>query len=123
MVQAAMVHAICMGTHVCTIHVTVHVTAVWGGLLLSIGCSYLCLVASSGGSSIDSLQVHCSAACDKGCCQLWGAAKVQVHIAGEHILPGVALWDCLCARHLQTGAKLTLPRGGSCWLPHQGSVG
>ena len=104
-----MVHAVHMGTQVGTSHVT----AVRGGLLLSMCCSYLRLVAGSRSSSIDRWQVHCAAAGYEGRCQLWCAAKVQVDVAGEHILPGVALWDCLCAWHLQADLSLQCQERGT----------
>ena len=89
-------------------HVARHVAALLEGLLLlSVCCSKLCLMAGSGRGCIDSVQVDCMAASNKGRCQLWGTAKVQVDVAGKHILPGVALRDCLCPWHLYDNAVVT----------------
>lgn len=107
------VHAAHMGSHVAR-----HVAAVLEGfLLLGMGCSQLCLVAGSGGGCVDSVEVHCMAASNKGRCQLWGTAKVQVDVAGKDILPGVALRDCLSSWHLcnqAAGRYKALVAVGSC---------
>ena len=58
------------------------------------------MMAGSGCGCIHSVQVDCMAPSNKGRCQLWGATKVQVDVAGKHILPGVALGDCLSPWHL-----------------------
>lgn len=95
-VEGATVHAGHVGRYVAR-----HVAAVLDGLLLlSVCCSKLCLMAGSGRGCIDSVQINCMAASNEGGCQLWGTAKVQMDVAGEHILPGVALGDCLSSGHL-----------------------
>ena len=52
-----------------------------------LGCCLCCRICCK--------DVHLAASCDEGCRKAGRAAKVQVHIAGQHVAEGIALVDRL----------------------------